>query len=259
MIQLNLVPEVKLKLIKSQRQRNLIIVISFFLVSISVGLVIITVMFVLGYQPLEISNKKQSIKTEFENLKDKEPELNKIVTLQSQLSAIDSSHENKLKTSRLIDILAILSSKNTDNAVTISSFNFSKEDNSISLTARTDKKGFDAAEIFKKNLEALQINYKEIDENGKVSKSNEDKPDPIKFASDVVLAELGTTDDQNGSNNVSFGLSFKYEPKVFSPDIQIESMKALSAGNVTDSYEEIPKNLFGRDKTIEGGNKNEEK
>lgn len=246
MIQLNLVPDVKIELLKSERQRNIIIAISILLMASLITLVVLVGIYVLGIQNYEISAKERNIKKIYTDLRNDKPDVDKIVTLQNQLTAIDSTHESRLILSRLIDILAVLSAKDTENAVTINQFSLDKNGEIINIVAETDKNGFEAAEVFKKNLEALTIGYKKYDENGKVSSSNENLPDPIKFASEIRLSQLSKGTDSGSSGKVNFSLSFKYDKEAFSMLNKITDIKGLSKGNITDSYKELPKNLFGK-------------
>lgn len=246
MIQINLIPDVKLELIRAQRQRNVIISISTLAMFVAVGLVILTALYVFGLQFARENIVDGNIKENVKKLKSIE-DIDKLVTIQNQLSQIDQTHSDKPMTSRIFSMLAVASGQGTDTAITVTAFVFNKEEKTISLTAQTGARGFEAAEIFKKNIEALRVVYKPYDDNGKPPKSAEDQKTE-KIASDVVLSELGTaqnsSSDNASSNAVSFKLSFTYNEEALSMKNHIESIQGLSKGNITDSYSGIPKALF---------------
>lgn len=246
MIQINLIPDVKLELIRAQRQRNLIISISTLVMFVSIGLVVLTALYVFGVQFARENIVNSNIKENVKSLKNIE-DIDKLVTIQNQLSQIDQTHSDKPLTSRIFSMLAVASSQNTENAVAITAFVFNKEEKTISLTAQTGAKGFEAAEIFKKNIEALTVVYKPYDEKGKVPTSKESE-ESATIASDVTLSELGTAvpsgDQATSPNAVTFKLSFTYDEEVLSMKNHIESIYGLSKGNVTDSYTRLPSGLF---------------
>lgn len=243
MIQINLVPDVKLELLRAQRQRNVVISISVLASIITVALVVVTAIYVFGVQTFRDSEAERVIDREYRALRSIE-DLDKTVTIQSQLARIDQTHNEKLLTSRILSILAVASAKGTENSISISTFSVSKGEGSISLTAQTDSRGFEAADIFKKNIEAMQIVYKPYKEDGSVPKSRESEQS-VKLASDVTLSSLGTVQDASGNGEaVTFNLSFKYAPEVFSVNNHIELIRGLEKGNVTDSYVRLPHNLF---------------
>ena len=245
MIQINLIPDVKLELIRAQRQRNVIISLATLIMFVAVGLVVLTALYVFVFQLTRENMVNTSIKEGVESLKEIE-DIDKLVTIQNQLSQIDQSHSDKALTSRIFSMLAVASSQGTENAVSITAFVFNKEDKTINLTAQTGSKGFEAAEIFKKNIEALTVVYKPYDDNGKVPTSKE-KEESETVASDVMLSELGTgrtSDEGSSSNAVTFKLSFTYNEAALSMKNHIESISGLSKGNVTDSYTRLPQELF---------------
>lgn len=245
MIQINLIPDVKLELIRAQRQRNVIISVATLVMFVAVGLVILTALYVFVVQFARERIVDDSIKTGVTQLKEIK-DIDKLVTIQNQLSQIDQTHSDKALTSRIFSMLAVASGQGTENAVSITAFVFNKEEGTINLTAQTGDKGFEAAEIFKKNIEALTVVYKPYGENGKVPTSKETE-ESEKVASEVLLSELGTgrsSDEGSSSNAVTFKLAFTYNPEALSMKNHIESITGLSKGNVTDSYTRLPQELF---------------
>ncbi|MDO4684461.1 MAG: hypothetical protein Q4B06_02020 [Candidatus Saccharibacteria bacterium] len=247
MIQINLIPDVKLKLIRAQRQRNIVVSVAILVTIITLSMVVLTAIYVFGVQAFRDAAANQEIKKQYDSLRAVE-DLDKTITIQNQLTHIDKTHANKQLTSRILNILSVASAKGTDNSVSILTFSFNKQDSSMTVTAQTDVGGFEAADVFKKNIEALRIFYKPYNDDGTIPSGNE-KLTSVHFASNVVLSSLGTTNSDNGDKrSVSFSISFTYAPEVFSMRHHIESIQGLSRGNVTDSYVRLPSNLFQKTK-----------
>ena len=148
-------------------------------------------------------------------------------------------------TSRILGILSVISQKGTPNEVNILSFALSKAEGTVSLVAQTKARGFEAADIFKKNIEALQVRYKPYNDDGSVPSSKENEQQ-VTFASDVILSSPTTSQSENSGNGdlVSFNISFKYAKEVFSMKNYIDEIRGLGKGNVTDSYMRLPRDLF---------------
>lgn len=260
MIQINLIPDVKLKLIKAQRQRNLVIAICIMALLISIGIVVLTTLYVFLGQPVRERVAKNEFEKQYKTLREIK-DLDKAVTLQNQMSSITKTHSEKMLTSRLLSLLSAISAKNTKNSISIVTFSFNKSDETVSLVANTDGNDFAAADIFKKNLESLMVAYKPYDANGEVPQSDE-STERVKFASDVVLSNLslGATGKDDGNKSVSFGLSFKFNPVVFSMENHIVGITGLGIGNVTDSYIRLPSDMFKEvKKPAEGAEGNRER
>lgn len=265
MIQINLIPDVKLELVRAQRNRNLVISVATLASAVTIGLVILTAIYVFGVQFAREKLVDTSIDERYTTLKEID-DIGKMVTIQNQLAQIDQTHSNKPLTSRIFSLLAVASAKGTDNSVSITTFDVNKSEETITLTAKTDKKGFEAAEIFKKNIEALKVDYRTYDEDGKLPKlpsDNESKDDKdnksdegdaadksdvvetVSVASDVRLSELGTDNSSGeGAQSVTFSISFSYAPEVLDMKTHIDAIRGLSKGNVTDSYTRLPSDLF---------------
>ena len=243
MIQINLIPDAKLELIRTQKHRNMIVSVAIIVMLATLGAVVLVAFYVFGAQAIRDNIANDNINKEEKNLLQIE-DLDKNVTIQNQLAAIDKTHEDKLMTSRIFGILSVISQKNTPNEVSILSFAVSKEEGTISLVAQTKTRGFEAADIFKKNIEALHVTYKPYNDDGSLPDSKESEAQ-VEFASDVILSSPTTNQADNGSGeSVSFNISFKYAPQVFGMRNHIVEIRGLDKGNVTDSYMRLPRDLF---------------
>ncbi|HEY5442836.1 MAG TPA: hypothetical protein VIJ68_04820 [Candidatus Saccharimonadales bacterium] len=103
MIELNLLPDVKLEYIKSQRTRRLVLSISV-LVSIVAVAILILLLGIDGLQRKHLSDLNHNISTDSTTLKG-EPHINQILTVQNQLESLTALQDGKPATSRLFDYL----------------------------------------------------------------------------------------------------------------------------------------------------------
>lgn len=131
MIQLNLLPDVKLEYIKAQRARRLVLT-----VSILVGAAAIAVLALLlsvdGLQKKHLSDLNRDIGAESSKLQN-EPQIDKILTVQNQLQSLTALHAGKPAATRLFDYLTEV----TPAQVSINNFSidFTKQTATITGTA----------------------------------------------------------------------------------------------------------------------------
>lgn len=104
MVQFNLLPDVKLQYIKTQRTKHLVTFIATIVAIVSVGLLLFSMFVVYVVQGQLISNLDKNItkaNTKLESVSD----IDKILTVQNQLSTLTSLHESKPTTSRIFSYL----------------------------------------------------------------------------------------------------------------------------------------------------------
>lgn len=104
MIQFNLLPDIKIQYLKAKRQKHLFVLasVSASAIAIAAFVVLLTTVFVLQKKNLNDLNKDiKSTSAELQNVED----LNKILTVQNQLTALSSLHDKKVVASRLFDYL----------------------------------------------------------------------------------------------------------------------------------------------------------
>ena len=104
MIQFNLLPDVKLEYIKTERTKRTVIGFSLLASAVALGLFVFLVLTVDVAQKAYISSLTKDIKNKSSELQ-QTPNLSKMLTVQSQLRALDSAHTAKLATSRMFDFL----------------------------------------------------------------------------------------------------------------------------------------------------------
>ncbi len=84
MIQINLIPDVKLDLIRIQKHRNLVISMAILAMMVTLAVVLIVAFYVFGVQTIRDNIANNNIKQEEKNLLQIE-DLDKNVTIQNQL------------------------------------------------------------------------------------------------------------------------------------------------------------------------------
>lgn len=104
MIQFNLLPDVKLEYIKTERTKRSVIGFSLLASAVALGLFVFLVLTVDVAQKAYISSLTKDIKNKGAELQ-QTPNLSKMLTVQSQLRALDTAHTAKLATSRMFDFL----------------------------------------------------------------------------------------------------------------------------------------------------------
>jgi ABC-type Na+ efflux pump permease subunit len=104
MIQFNLLPDVKREYIKSKRQKRLIMSVSIIMIGASLTIVFLMFSVVQIAQKKNISDLTKDINSEIATLQSIN-DLDKILTIQSQLESLPELHSTKPETSRLFTYL----------------------------------------------------------------------------------------------------------------------------------------------------------
>lgn len=110
MIQLNLLPDVKLQYIKAQRSRRLVLSVS---VLVTAGAVAILVLLLLVdvAQKKHLNDLSRDINSESSQLQGK-PQIGKILTIQNQLESLTTLHASKPAATNLFDYLNTITPAN---------------------------------------------------------------------------------------------------------------------------------------------------
>ncbi|HEY8999441.1 MAG TPA: hypothetical protein VIM53_03970 [Candidatus Saccharimonadales bacterium] len=104
MIQFNLLPDVKLDYIKAERQKHLVVSVSTIASIAAVTLFVILIVVVDVWQKKSMSDLNADITTDSSQLQSTQS-LNKILTVQNQLGALETLHNQKPVVSRLFGYL----------------------------------------------------------------------------------------------------------------------------------------------------------
>lgn len=262
MIEINLVPDVKQELLRAQTQRNLIISVSI-LLSIAAGAVILVVaLYVYGGQTLMMATSNKTIDEQYAKLSSVQ-DLDKMLTIQNQLTAVSTLNKDKRVTSRLYDMLNIVV-PDTPHNVKIASMSVAPAgeegdsgdtaDGGALVTIEGQTVGsYASLEVFEKMIAAAVIEYKAAEGAEATGDLNcGDDAYQCRYlavgggdrSTAVKVSEMSFGEDQNGSKTLYFKLSFSVVPELLSNTVNDVRIKIGKNGNVTDSYLGVPRAIF---------------
>lgn len=237
MIQLNLLPDIKLQYQKARRTQAKVVSGAILVSIIAVGAVILAVLWVYGVQNLQKSQLTSSIDKKYNELRSIK-DIDKYVTVQNQLANISGLHADKIITSRIFDVLAKLNPKAPNN-VRISSLNIDTTTTTITMDGETDT--FTGLETFRDTLKNASLSYTVAGSGDGTSAGAVTTEDLFTPDSIAILSQgIGKTGDNRVV--VSFKISVAYNPKVFARD---SANVAITVPNkeTTQSKEDTP-NVF---------------
>lgn len=133
MIQFNLLPDVKLEYIKATYRKRIITLFCFITAGAFLTIFILMFLFVRVNQTKHMSDLDKDIKTKVSELKSN-PDLDKILTVQNQLSKLPELHDSKVMSSRLFEYLTQV----TPNQAAITSVNLDLEAKTITVKGTAD-------------------------------------------------------------------------------------------------------------------------
>lgn len=220
MVQFNLLPDVKLEYIKTQRTKRTVLLGVISITALVVFIFVLLFLIVNVFQKQHLANLNKNIEVKTKELKEV-PDLEKVLTVQNQLKALPKLHQDKPATSRLTDYLVQLTP--SDAKITDVSVDFSSQSITINGTAGNIETVNRFADILK------FTDYKEVDS----AESN-------KAFSEVVLSNFGVQSTSGG--RTSYGLQFKFNPIIFdnTKNIQLAVPSIISTRSVTEK----PTDLF---------------
>lgn len=205
MIQLNLLPNLKLEYVKAQRSKRLVSSISIVISLIALGL--LTVFFLYNlYQKHTISHLNSSITNNLKTLKN-EKDINKILTLQNQLDNLTPLHSAKPNTANIFSYL----NQVTPAQATISNTNLDFNQKTIVISGKAD-----TVNTVNQYVDTLKLTTYKI---------GKDQPNDAKNAfSNVVLAGFSI-----GNGQVTYTINLSFDPVIF----DITKDISLSVPNTT--------------------------
>ena len=133
MIQFNLLPDVKLEYIRTQRLKQTVVSISVLAAGVALTILILLFLVVDVFQKQHLKAVNNDIKTNTAKLKSI-PDLNKILTIQNQLNSLPSLHAKKPVTSRLFGYISQI----VPDKVNISQLQIDFDANTITFTGSAD-------------------------------------------------------------------------------------------------------------------------
>jgi Tfp pilus assembly protein PilN len=189
MIQFNLLPDVKLQYIKSQRTKHLVSFISMIAGLIAVGLLLFSMFVVYIVQKQLLNDLNKDIAASSKQL-NAIPSVDKMLTVQNQLNTLTGLHEKKPVMSRVFPYLQQL----TPNSVSVNKLQIDTVANTISLGGNADS--LDAVKVYANALKAATYSV--------------DGGSPQKAFSEVVLSSFSR--DAKGA---SYTMAAKFDPTLF--------------------------------------------
>lgn len=218
MIQFNLLPDVKLEFIKAERTKRLVTSVATLASVVSIAIFLLLLLIVDGVQKKNLSDLDKDIKSNTSQLSNT-PNLNKILTVQSQLDSLPALHDQKPIASRLFQYLGQV----TPSSVTISNVQTDFDAHTITITGQAA------------NLDAVNT----LVDTLKFTNYTSDKStsSDTKAFTDVVLSSFDRTD--TGAN---YTVTFTYDPAIFDAQ-QTVSLK-VPVTVTTRSVTEQPNSLF---------------
>lgn len=241
MIEINLIPDVKQQYIKAKQARTMVISGAIIVGIVSVGLVVLLAVYLFGVQTLRSTLADNNITKNEKTLKEV-PDLDKMLTIQSQLSSLKSLHDQENITSRVFDLLAAINPA-APNQVTFSNVKFDATNGIVHVDGQASN-GFVAADALKKTIQATKFNYKDGKETS----------DAL-VAKDVIISNLSYGEDATGKKVLRFSIDLTYDPQLFLASTEGVAINRLGQQNATDSHKYLPESLFGDRASDVGGNR----
>jgi Tfp pilus assembly protein PilN len=133
MIQFNLLPDIKQQYLKAQRQKHLVVFVSTIATIAAIALFVILLLVVQVWQKKSISDLNGDIK-KYSNQLSGTNDINKILTVQNQLSSLTALHDKKAIATRLFDY----TTQTTPAQATISKLDLDFALNTISISGSAD-------------------------------------------------------------------------------------------------------------------------
>ncbi len=209
MIQVNLLPDVKLQYIKAERTRRLVLSVSILIAAAAIGLLIL-LLSVDGLQKKHLNDLSGDISSETSELQHK-PQINKMLTVQNQLQSLTALHAQSPAAARLFDYLNQVTPANV--AITDLKIDFTQQTMSITGTS-------DSLANVNKYIDTLKLTKFTTDSN----------PDNQPAFSNVVLSSFSLdTGASNPGQAANYTITMSYDPAIF----DITQNAKLSVPNVT--------------------------
>ncbi|MFZ1249571.1 MAG: hypothetical protein WAQ24_04590 [Candidatus Saccharimonadales bacterium] len=190
-IQFNLLPDIKLKFVKARRTKYLMMLISSIIGAAALFVLLSSLLMVNVVQKKSIADLNKDIKkygTELKATKD----LDKILTVQNQLSTLTSLHEDKPVASRMFSYISSV----TPVQASLDKLSADFTAHTISVSGKAP--ALDVISVYTDTLKGTKY-Y-----------ANDETQTKAKAFSDVVLSSFGR--DDKGAN---FTITLSYDPALF--------------------------------------------
>ena len=231
MIEINLLPNVKRELLKTRAMRNRVISISFLVGGASIAAVVVLAL-ILGSQIAAEAVQNGVIKDKNDKLMAVE-DLNKVVTIQNQLTKINEQHSRKKLNSRIFDVVTAVNPVAPNN-VSFSDIKVNPESKTITLEGSAVN-GYSALETLKKTIL-----------NTKVQTTDGDKSSEVSLTKEIKDGDTSFGENSEGKKVLQFSFSFEYAEGLLAPanNGTVSVLTPTGKVDVTDSRQGIPDSLF---------------
>ena len=231
MIEINLLPNVKRELLKTRAMRNRVISISFLVGGASIAAVVVLAL-ILGSQIAAEAVQNGVIKDRNDKLMAVE-DLNKVVTIQNQLTKINEQHSRKKLNSRIFDVVTAVNPVAPNN-VSFSDIKVNPESKTITLEGSAVN-GYSALETLKKTIL-----------NTKVQTTDGDKSSEVSLTKEIKDGDTSFGENSEGKKVLQFSFSFEYAEELLAPanNGTVSVLTPTGKVDVTDSRQGIPDSLF---------------
>ena len=231
MIEINLLPNVKRELLKTRAMRNRVISISFLVGGASIAAVVVLAL-ILGSQIAAEAVQSGVIKDRNDKLMAVE-DLNKVVTIQHQLTKINEQHSGKKINSRIFDVVTAVNPVAPNN-VSFSDIKVNPESKTITLEGSAIN-GYSALETLKKTIL-----------NTKVQTTDGDKSSEVSLTKEIKDGDTSFGENSEGKKVLQFSFSFEYAEELLAPASNgtVSVLTPTGKVDVTDSRQGIPDSLF---------------
>lgn len=231
MIEINLLPNVKRELLKTRAMRNRVISISFLVGGASIAAVVVLAL-ILGSQIAAEAVQNGVIKDRNDKLMAVE-DLNKVVTIQNQLTKINEQHSRKKINSRIFDVVTAVNPVAPNN-VSFSDIKVNPESKTITLEGSAIN-GYSALETLKKTIL-----------NTKVQTTDGDKSSEVSLTKEIKDGDTSFGENSEGKKVLQFSFSFEYAEELLAPanNGTVSVLTPTGKVDVTDSRQGIPDSLF---------------
>lgn len=231
MIEINLLPNVKRELLKTRAMRNRVISISFLVGGASIAAVVVLAL-ILGSQIAAEAVQSGVIKDRNDKLMAVE-DLNKVVTIQHQLTKINEQHSRKKLNSRIFDVVTAVNPVAPNN-VSFSDIKVNPESKTITLEGSAVN-GYSALETLKKTIL-----------NTKVQTTDGDKSSEVSLTKEIKDGDTSFGENSEGKKVLQFSFSFEYAEELLAPanNGTVSVLTPTGKVDVTDSRQGIPDSLF---------------
>ena len=211
--------------------RNRVISISFLVGGASIAAVVVLAL-ILGSQIAAEAVQNGVIKDRNDKLMAVE-DLNKVVTIQHQLTKINEQHSGKKLNSRIFDVVTAVNPVAPNN-VSFSDIKVNPGSKTITLEGNAVN-GYSALETLKKTIL-----------NTKVQTTDGDKSSEVSLTKEIKDGDTSFGENSEGKKVLQFSFSFEYAEELLAPanNGTVSVLTPTGKVDVTDSRQGIPDSLF---------------